>query len=192
MHWIQLVDHWLWLSMAQSNWSQLLPRVQSAPLLWVGDHNYSLLIYIFGHLYILIYQCESTIKGDDNVGLMSHTFFHQDVPLLGRTIWQYQLPLIRATQFFNWVEWDLSYNRWYHQCHHPVVSWHNCLAVLLIEQAVVCPVAAIHECVHNSTDFDLDMECQVSWDSTQYILRHHCHKDQSILALRNTLCLLPC
>ena len=47
MHWIQLVDHWLWPSMFQSNWWPLLPRVQSTPLVWVGDHNHGLLIYIF-------------------------------------------------------------------------------------------------------------------------------------------------
>ncbi len=53
--------HWLWPSMVQSNWWQLLPRVQSAPLVWVGDHNHGLLIYIFGNLCTSIYQCDSAI-----------------------------------------------------------------------------------------------------------------------------------
>ncbi len=34
--------------MAQSIQWRLLPRVQFAPLVWVGDHNHGLLIYIFG------------------------------------------------------------------------------------------------------------------------------------------------
>jgi hypothetical protein len=38
----------------------------------------------------------------------------------------------------------------------------NSLDILLVEQAVVCPVAAIHQCVHNSTDSNPDEECQVS------------------------------
>ncbi len=192
MHLIQLVDHWLWLSMAQSNWWRLLPWVQSAPLVWVGDHNHSLLIYAFGNLCTSIYQCDSKTWGDNNVGSTSLVIsFHQDVPLLGGTIWQYQLPLIQATQFSNRVEWDLSYDRKCHQRCHPVVSWHNCLDISLEEQAVVCPVAANHKCVHNSTDSHLDVECQVSLDNTQYIPRHSHRKDQSILDPRNTLCLLP-
>ncbi len=65
MHWTQLVDHWLWLTMAQSNWWGLLPRVQSAPLVWVGDHNHGLLIYIFGNLCTSINQCDSAFWGDD-------------------------------------------------------------------------------------------------------------------------------
>ncbi len=104
----QLVDHWLWLSMAQSNWCQVLTRVQSAPIVWVGDHNHGLQIYAFGNLCTSIYQCNSPIWGENNVGLMSLIiFFHKDVPLLGGTIRQYQLPLIWATQFLIWVKWDL-------------------------------------------------------------------------------------
>ncbi len=128
MHLIQLVDHWLWPSMVQSNWWQLLPMVQSAPLIWVGDHSHGLLIFIFDNLCTSIYQCDSAIRGDDNVGSTSVVIsFHQDVPLLSGTIWQYQLPLIQAILFSNWVEWDPSYNKWCHRRCHPVVSWHSCL-----------------------------------------------------------------
>ncbi len=144
-----LGNHWLWLSMAQSNWWQLLPRVQSAPLVWVGDYNHGLLICAFGNLCTSIYQCDTAIWGDNNIGLMFLIInFHQDVPLLGGSIWQCQLPLIQTTQFSNWVEWDLFYNRWCHWHCHPVVSCHNCLDISLVEEAVVCPVAAIHECVN--------------------------------------------
>ncbi len=190
---IQLVNHWFLFSMAQSNRWQHLPRVQSAPLVWVGDHNHGLLIYLFGNLCTSIYQCDSAIWGDDNVDSTSLVIsYHQDVPLLGGTIWQYQLPLIQAMQFFDWVEWDLSYNRWCHRCCHLVVSWYNCLDISLVEQADVCPVAAIHECVHNSTDSHPDVECQVSWDNTHnYIPRcRHC-RDQIILDPRNTIRFLP-
>ncbi len=54
--------------MAQSTRWQLLPRVQSAPLVWVGDHNHGLPIYIFGNICISIHQCDSPVWGDDNVG----------------------------------------------------------------------------------------------------------------------------
>jgi hypothetical protein len=98
--------------MAQSNRWRLLTRVQYAPLVWVGDHNHGLLIYAFGNLCTSIYQFDSAIWGDDNIGLTSLVIsFHQDVPFLGGTIWQYQLPLIQVMQYSNWVEWDLSYNR---------------------------------------------------------------------------------
>ncbi len=179
--------------MAQSNWWWLLPRVQSAPLVWVGNRNHGLLIYAFGNLCTSIYYCDSAIWGNDNVGSASFIIsFHQDVPLLGGTIWKYQLSLIWAMHFFNAVECDLSYNRWWcHQRCHPVVSWHNCLDNSLVEQAVVCPVAAIHEGVHNSTDSHPDVECQVSWDNSQYIPRCTHHKDQSILDPRTMLHLLP-
>ncbi len=184
-----LVDHQLWLSMAQSNWWQLLPRVQSTPLIWVGDYINGLLIFIFGNLCTSIYEFDSAAWDDDNVGSTSHvTFFHQDVPLLGGTSWQYQLALIKAMQFFNWVELDLSYNWWCHQHCHPVVSWHNCLDIWLVQQAVVHPAAEIHKC---AMGFDLDVEYQESWDSTQYIPRHHLLKDQSILYPRNMLHLHP-
>ncbi len=178
--------------MAQSNWWQLLPRVQSIPLVQVGDHKLSLLIYAFGNLCTSNYQCDSAIWGDNNIGSTSLVIsFHLDVSLLGGTIWQYQLSLIWAIQISNWVEWDLSYNRWCHQRWHPAVSWYNCLNISLVEQAVVCPVAAIHKCVRNSMDSHLDVECQVSWDNTQYIPRCPHQKDQSILVPRNMLHLLP-
>ena len=99
---------------------------------------------------------------------MSHiTLSHQDVPSLGGTIWQYQLPLVWAMQFSDWVERDLSYNRWWHWPCHPVVSWHNYLNMSCVEQAIVCPAAAIHKCEHNSTDFDPDVEFWVRWDWQQ-------------------------
>ncbi len=73
--------------MVQSNWWQLLPRVQSAPLVRVGDHNHGLVIYIFGNLCTSISQCDSAIWDDDNVGSTSPIIsFHQDVPLLGDSI----------------------------------------------------------------------------------------------------------
>ncbi len=73
--------------MAQLKQWQLLPRMQFASLVWVGDHNKGLLIYVFGNLYTSIYQCDSAIWGDHNVDLMSLIiYFHQDVPLLGGTI----------------------------------------------------------------------------------------------------------
>ena len=57
------------------------------PLIWVGDHNQCLLIYIFGNLCTSISQCDSATWDDNNVGLMSLVIsFHQDVPLLGGTI----------------------------------------------------------------------------------------------------------
>ncbi len=60
---------------------QILPRVQSAPLVRVGDHNHGLLIYAFGNLCNSFYQFDSAIWGDNNVDLMSLViFFHQDVP----------------------------------------------------------------------------------------------------------------
>ncbi len=98
--------------MAQSNQWQCLPRVQSAPLVWVRDHNQGLLIYAFSNLCTSIYQCDSILWGNNNIGLMSLIIsFDQDIPLLGQTIWQYQQPLIWTTQFSNWVEWNLSYNQ---------------------------------------------------------------------------------
>jgi hypothetical protein len=52
-----------------------------------GDHKNGLLIYIFGNLCTLVYQCDSKAWDDDNVGSTSHvTFSHMDVPLLGGTI----------------------------------------------------------------------------------------------------------
>jgi hypothetical protein len=73
--------------MAQSNQWRLLTRVQSAPLVWVGDHDHGLLIYAFGSPCTSIYQCDSAIWGDNNIGLTSLVIsIHQDVPLLGGTI----------------------------------------------------------------------------------------------------------
>ncbi len=58
-------------------------------------------------------QCDSKAWDDDKVGSMSLvTFSNQDVPSLGGTIWQYQLPLIQAMQYSNKVEQDLSYIRY--------------------------------------------------------------------------------
>ncbi len=93
--------------------------------------------------------------------------------------------------FSNWVEQDLSYNQWCYQQHHLVVSWPSCLNNLLVEQAVVCPAAAIHKWERNSMDFDLNVKFQVGWDNTQYIPTLYHHKDKSILDPRNTLHLLP-
>jgi hypothetical protein len=73
--------------MAQLNRWRLLSRLQSAPLVWVGDHNHGLLTYAFGNLSTSIYQCDSAIWGDINIGLRSLLIsFHQDVPLLGGPI----------------------------------------------------------------------------------------------------------
>jgi hypothetical protein len=59
-----------------SNWWQLLPMVQSALLVWVGDHDYGLLIYIFGNLCTPVHQSDIEAWDDDDVGSTSHaTFF---------------------------------------------------------------------------------------------------------------------
>jgi hypothetical protein len=92
--------------------------------------------------------------------------------------------------FSNWVEQDVSYNRWCHQHCHLVVSWLSCLNYLLVE-AVVCSAAAIHKNEHNSMDFNPNVKFQVGWDSTQYTPKLYHHKDQSILDPRNTLHLIP-
>ncbi len=77
MHWFQLADHWLRPSTVQSNWWQLLPRVQSALLVWVRDHNHGLLMYIFCNLCTSVNQCDSKAWDDDKVGWTSHkTFSH--------------------------------------------------------------------------------------------------------------------
>jgi hypothetical protein len=90
MHWIQLVDHWLWPYMTstsrqpwkycyrseESNQWQLLPRVQSSPLVWVGDHNQGLLIYIFGNLCTSVNQSDTKAWDENDIGSTSHvTFF---------------------------------------------------------------------------------------------------------------------
>ncbi len=67
---------------------QLLPRVQYALLVWVGDHSHGLLIYIFGNFCISVCQCDSEAWNDDNIGSMFYvTFFHQDVPSLSGSVW---------------------------------------------------------------------------------------------------------
>jgi hypothetical protein len=69
------------------NSTQLLPMLQSALLVRVGDHNHGLLINIFGILCTSICLCDSATRGDNNVGSTSHVIsFHQDFPLLGGTI----------------------------------------------------------------------------------------------------------
>ncbi len=93
--------------------------------------------------------------------------------------------------FFNWVEQGLSYNRWFHQHRHLVVSWLSCLNYLLVEQAVVHSAAAIHKSERNSMDFNSNVKFQVGWDNTQCTPKLYHHKDQSILDPRNTLHLLP-
>jgi hypothetical protein len=71
--------------------------------------------------------------------------------------------------FSNWVEQDLSYNRWCHQHFHLVVSWLSCLNYLFVEQAVVCSAAAIYESeCNNSMDFNPNVKIEVGWDNTQY------------------------
>jgi hypothetical protein len=92
--------------------------------------------------------------------------------------------------FSNWVEQDLSYNRWCHQHCHLVVSWPSCLNYLLVEQAVVHYPAAIHKSERNSMNFNPNVKFQVGWDNTQYITKLYHREDQSILDPRNTLNLL--
>jgi hypothetical protein len=51
------------------------------------NHDHGLLVHVFGNLCTSIYQCDSAIWGDNNVGSMSLiTCSHQDVPLLDETI----------------------------------------------------------------------------------------------------------
>ncbi len=168
--------------------------VQSTLLVWVGDHDYGLLMYIFGNLCTSVHQSDAKVWDDDDIGSMSHlTFFSPGCPI---TWWNHLIVWpttdLGNTFFSNWVEQDFSYNRWCHQCCHLVVSWPSCLNLLLIEQAVVCPAAAVYTCEHNSMDFDQDVKLHVSWDNTQYIPKLYHHKDKSILDPRNTLCLFLC
>ncbi len=93
----------------------------------------------------------------------------------------------RQQNVSNWVEQDVSYNRWCHQHRHLVVSWLSCLNYLLVEQAVVCSVAAIHKSEHDSMDFNPNVKFQVGWDNTQYIPKLYHHKDQNIPDPRNAL-----
>jgi hypothetical protein len=50
--------------------------MQSAPLVWVGDYNHGLLIYIFDNLCTSVHQSDTKAWDDDDVGSKSHlTFF---------------------------------------------------------------------------------------------------------------------
>jgi hypothetical protein len=56
-------------------------------LIWVGDHDCGMLIYIFGNLCTSVHQSDTKAWDDDDVGSTSHIpFSHQDVPLHGGTI----------------------------------------------------------------------------------------------------------
>ncbi len=91
MHYNHLINHWLWPSTVQSKWWRHLPKVQASLLFWVGDLNHGLLVCTFNNHIAnctSVYQCDSEVWDDDNVGSMSHiTFSHQDVTSLGETIW---------------------------------------------------------------------------------------------------------
>ena len=136
--------------------------VQSSLLVWVGDHDYGLLIYIFWKsLYF------SSLFWYQSLGWWWHWFNVSRNFFLARMSHHLVEPFdsmnylwFGQPNFSNWVEQDLSYNRWCHQCCHLVVSWPSCLNYLLAEQAAVCPAAAIHKCEHNSMDFWF--ECEVS------------------------------
>jgi hypothetical protein len=55
--------------------------VQSTLLVWVGDHDYGLLIYIFGNLCTSVHQSNTKAWDDDDVGSTSHvTFFSAECP----------------------------------------------------------------------------------------------------------------
>ncbi len=153
MHWIQLVNHWLWPSMVQSNYCGLLPMVQSALLVWVRDHDYGLLIYIFSNLctsvHLIWYQSLGwwwlwfNVSHSHFLTRMSH---HLVEPFDSMNYHWFGQPIY----FSNWLEQDCSYNRWCHQRCHLVVSWPSCLNSLLVEQAKVPPTTAIQECEHDS------------------------------------------
>ncbi len=82
MHWIQLVDHWLWPSLFQSNLWWLCPMVQSALLVCVGDHDYGLLIYIFSNLCTSLHQSDTKAWDNNDIGSTSHvTFFPPGCPI---------------------------------------------------------------------------------------------------------------
>jgi hypothetical protein len=50
--------------------------VQFALLIWVGDHDYRLLIYIFGNICTSVHQSDTKAWDDDGIGSTSHvTFF---------------------------------------------------------------------------------------------------------------------
>ncbi len=136
------------------------------------------------------HQSDTEAWDDDDVGSTSHVTFFSPECLI--TWWNHLIvwtTIDLGNAFFsNWVEQDLSYNRWCHQCHHLVVSWPSCLNYLLVKQAVVCPAAAaIHECERNSMDFYPNVKFQVSWDNTQYIPKLYHHNYQSIVDPRNKI-----
>jgi hypothetical protein len=49
--------------------------VQSTLLVWVGDHDYSLLIYIFCYVCTSVHQSDTKAWDDDDVGSMPHVIF---------------------------------------------------------------------------------------------------------------------
>jgi hypothetical protein len=87
--------------------------VQFAFLVWVGDHNYGLQIYIFGNFCTSVHQSDTKVWDDDDVGLMSHITFFSPGWLI--TWWNHLIVQTTIdsgkTIFSNWVEQDLSYNR---------------------------------------------------------------------------------
>ncbi len=107
-------------------------------------------------------QSDTKAWDDDDLGSTSPITFFSSGCLI--TWWNHLIVWtiidLGNTIFSNWVEQDLSYTRWCHQHYHLVVSWPSCLNYLLVEQAVVCPAAAIHECKRNSMDFW--SKCEVS------------------------------
>jgi hypothetical protein len=139
------------------------------------------------------HQSDTKAWDDDDVGSMFHVNFFS--PGCFITWWNHLIvwtTIDSGKAFFsNWVEQDVSYNRWCHQHCHLVVSWLSCLNYLLVEQAVVCSAAAIHESERNSMGFSPNVKFWVGWDNTQYTPTLYHHKDQSILDPRNTLHLLP-
>ena len=92
------------------------------------------------------HQSDTKAWDDDDVGSMSHVTFFSPGCLI--TWWNHVIVWTTNysgnTIFSNWVEQDLSYNRWCHQYCHLVVSWPSCLNYFLVEQAVVHSAAAIH------------------------------------------------
>ncbi len=115
------------------------------------------------------HQSDTKAWDDDDVNSMSHVTLFSLGCLITWWFDSMNYHWFGQCNFSNWVEQDLSYNRWCHQRHHLVVSCPSCLNYLLVEQAVVCPAAAIHKCERNAMDFDPNVKFQVSWDNTQYI-----------------------
>ncbi len=142
--------------------------------------------------WLLSHQSDTKAWGDDDIGSMSHItfFFTRMSHHLVETFDSMSYLWFGQHKFTNWVEQDLSHNRWCHQHCHLVVSWPSCLNYLLVEQAVVCSAAAIHKSEISSMDFNPNVKFQVGWDNTQYITKLYHHEDQSILDPRNILNLL--